>query len=71
MNYFNSNLIFLREKNQLSKVEIAAKLGVSKQAITKLFRSENPQANTIIAISEIFNVSIDDLLLKDLSKEQN
>lgn len=71
MNYFNSNLNFLKEKNQLSKVEIANKMGVTKQAMTKLFKSENPQANTIIAISEIFQVSIDDLLLKDLSKEEN
>ena len=70
MNYFKSNLLHLLDKNNLSKSELARKMNVTKQAMTTLFKTENPQANTLIVLSEIFKISIDDLLKKDLSNEQ-
>lgn len=69
MNYFKSNLLYLLDKNDLSKSELARKMNVTKQAMTTLFKTENPQANTLIVLSEIFKISIDDLLKKDLSNE--
>ena len=55
----------------MTKTELANKMGVTRQAMTDLFKFDNPKASTLIKLSEIFQVSIDDLLLKDLSKEEN
>lgn len=58
-------IIELRKKNGWSQEELADKLGVSRQAVSKWESAQAvPDMNRILKLSEIFGVSTD-LLLKD------
>lgn len=67
--FFNKNLKFLMKINNLNNNQLASKLGITRQSITDLVKTLDPRASTVIKLSNIFNVSIDDLLLKDLEEE--
>lgn len=71
MNYFSNNLKFLTSKTNINQNQLANKLGIDRQQITKYIKGIEPGYDRLISIASIFNVSIDDLLLKDLSKEEN
>ena len=64
MNYFAFNLKTLRKENNLTQPQLAEKLKVSKGMIS-FWENEicEPTASNIIAVANLFNVSIDDLLL--------
>ena len=58
-------IIDLRKKAGMSQEELAEKLGVSRQSISKWEGAQStPDLNRILQLSEIFNVSTD-YLLKD------
>lgn len=58
-------IIDLRKKNGLSQEELAEKMNVSRQSVSKWEGAQSvPDLNKIIALSEIFGVSTD-YLLKD------
>ena len=67
MHFFTENIKYLT-KTKINQNQLAIKLGITRQAITKLLKTEDPRATTLIKLSEIYNVTIDDLLKKDLSK---
>lgn len=69
--FFKENLKYLTKNTEINQNRLASILGISRQSITSLLNTDNPRANTLIKISQIYNVSIDDLLNKDLSKENN
>lgn len=53
----------LRIKNKMSQDELASKLGVTRQAVSK--REQNlalPDTNNLISIAKIFNVKLDELV---------
>ena len=57
------NLIELRKKNNLTQIELAEKLNYSDNAISRWERGEvTPSIETLVHISEIFNVPINSLL---------
>lgn len=59
----NVKLVQLRDKSNLTQEELAEKLGVSRAAIAKWESGGGiPSIPNIIAISELFDVSIDYLL---------
>ena len=64
-----NNLYELRRKAGLSQEEFADRLNVSRQAVSKWERGEAyPDTENLITISEMFKVTIDELLnAKDLS----
>lgn len=64
-----NNLYELRRKAGLSQEELADRLYVSRQAVSKWERGEAyPDTENLITISEMFKVTIDELLnAKDLS----
>ena len=66
MNYFTKNIKYLT-KTKINQNQLAEKLGITRQSITTMLKTEDPRASTLIKISEIYQVSIDDLLKKDLS----
>ncbi len=70
MNYFSENLKFLTSKTKINQNQLANKLGIDRQQITRYLKGNEPSYDRLILIASIFNLSIDDLLLKDLSKEQ-
>ena len=61
-----NRLVELRKKNNLSQEELAAKLGLSRQAVSKWERAEaSPDTDNLICLAKIYNVSLDELLKND------
>ena len=60
----NANrLAELRRAHNLSQEELAEKLGVSRQAVSKWERAESsPDTDNLIALAKLYGVSLDDLL---------
>ena len=68
MNYFSKNLELLT-KVSINQNQLSIKLELSRQTIQGYIKqNKEPKYDTLIKISEIYNVSIDDLLKKDLSE---
>ena len=64
------NLRYLRKKHGISQEILATALGVSKTTFGDYERGKyEPSISTLIDLGKYFNVSIDDLLLKDLRHE--
>ena len=62
-NNLPNNLYELRRKSGLSQEDFAEKLSVSRQAVSKWERGEAyPDTENLIAISDMFGVTIDELL---------
>lgn len=54
----------LRKKAGLSQEELAEKLGISRQAVSKWERAESsPDTDNLIALSKLYGLSLDELLL--------
>lgn len=67
---FSNNLIKERKKQNLTQEDLAEKLNVSRQAVTKWESGKGyPEMDKIIELSKIFNCSIDDLLKGDIKEE--
>lgn len=65
----SDNLKRLRKENNLSQEELAEKLGVSRQSVSKWeSNSAYPEMDKLIQISNMFNVGIDELLNKDVKE---
>lgn len=67
---FKDNLIDLRKMSDMSQEELAEKLQISRQTVSKYETGESvPDIDKCKQIAEIFNVSLDDLVNYD--KETN
>ena len=67
-----NRLYELRKKNNLSQEELAEKLGVSRQAVSKWERSEaSPDTDNLIALAKIYGLSLDELIYGEKSEEAN
>lgn len=56
----------LRKNNNLSQEELAEKIGVSRQAVSKWERAEaSPDTDNLILLSRLYNMSLDELLRTD------
>lgn len=63
-------LVQLRKQHSLSQEELAEKLGISRQAVSKWERAEaSPDTDNLIALAKLYNVSLDDLLKTDEEPE--
>ena len=64
MNIETANILLsYRKKHKLSQEELAEKIGVSRQAVSKWERAEaSPDTDNLILLSEIYGVSLDELL---------
>ena len=67
------NLIRLRKSNKISQEKLAELVGVSRQAVSKWENGlSNPDTENLIRLSEIFNVSLDEITKgKDLGDKRN
>lgn len=62
---FSNNLRKLRIKHRLTQSELAQKLHLSRSAISNYEQGKmQPTIETLIEISKIFDISLDELLLK-------
>ncbi len=63
---YNERIAFYRKKNMLTQEELAEKINVSRQTITKWeSRVIYPGLDYLIALSDVFGVSIDTLVKDD------
>lgn len=64
---FNEKLIMLRKQHNLSQEQVAEKLGVARQTISKWELGETtPEMYKLIIMSELYNITLDELM-----KEEN
>lgn len=67
----SEKLYALRKKSGLSQEQLAERLGVSRQAISKWESGQSiPENEKTLAISDYFNVSLD-YLMKDVDSQDN
>ena len=58
-----NKLVKLRKQNGLSQEELADKLGLSRQAVSKWERAEaSPDTDNLICLAKLYNISLDELL---------
>lgn len=61
-----NRLVELRKKNGYSQEELASRLGLSRQAVSKWERAEaSPDTDNLICLAKLYGVSLDDLLKTD------
>ncbi len=66
--FFNEKLKMLRKENNLTQEELAEKLCVSRQAITKWESGDGiPDIDNLKQISILFNTTIDELVKEDMN----
>lgn len=60
-----NRLVALRREHGYSQEELAARLGVSRQAVSKWERAESsPDTDNLIALARLYGISLDELLLQ-------
>ncbi len=65
-------LVALRKAAGLSQDEVANRIGVSRQAVSKWERAEAaPDTDNLIALANLYNVSVDELLCIDQKNKTN
>jgi len=66
-----SRLVKLRKAKGFSQEELADKLGISRQAISKWERAEaSPDTDNLILLARLYNISLDELLSTDDKDEE-
>ena len=69
MIFFKENLAFLINENSNVKKDILQKFGIGKSEIYNMIHGKTgPSVAELSELSDYFNISIDDLVKKDLSK---
>ena len=59
-------------KNSKSRADFSKKTGISINTIKAILdKHVNPSLETLIKLNEIFDISLDDLVYKDLSIQEN
>lgn len=70
MSKLSENLTNLRKWQGFTQDDIAARLYVTRQAVSKWERDESsPDVYTLIALSELYGTSVDSLLKENISKQ--
>ncbi|MCM1131405.1 MAG: helix-turn-helix domain-containing protein [Roseburia sp.] len=69
--HLNRNCRILRKRCKMSIADLAEKLEISSQAITNFENgSKNCSIEVLDKLHTIFNISLDDLVYKDLSSSE-
>ncbi len=69
---FKDNLVELRKIHELSQEELADKIGVSRQTLSKYETGESlPDIEKCKLLADVFGVSIDDLLNYDSNSNES
>lgn len=66
---FNDNLHYLRKKNKITQEELADRLGVSRQSVSKWETGEAyPETEKLLLLCDMFGVTLDGLMRGDLTE---
>lgn len=66
--YIAKNLQYLRKRDKITQEDLAEKLNVSRQSVSKWETGEAyPETDKLIAICDLFDVSLDGLMRSDLT----
>lgn len=66
---YSQNLYYLRKRDKITQEELADRLGVSRQAVSKWETGEAyPETEKLIVLCDYFRISIDSFLRSDLSQ---
>ena len=66
-----NKLLNLRKKYGYSQEELAEKLGISRQAVSKWERAEaSPDTENLISLAKLYNVSLDEIFEIDVIKSE-
>lgn len=69
---FADNLQYLRKKNKITQEELAEELNVSRQSVSKWETGDAyPETEKLILLCDKFDVTMDDLLRGDATKEDS
>lgn len=64
---FSSNLIFLRKKYNMTQSDLGKKLNVSRKAVSSWENERSyPDIKTLLSISDLYEISINDLFNEDI-----
>ena len=59
-----NRMVQLRKQHGFSQEELAARLGISRQAVSKWERAESsPDTDNLICLAQLYHISLDELLL--------
>lgn len=67
--FFNKNINYLVKNTEINQNQLAAKMGITRQSVNRIIKSTNPQISTVLKICEIYKITIDELINKDLEEE--
>ncbi|MCL2522665.1 MAG: helix-turn-helix transcriptional regulator [Erysipelotrichales bacterium] len=68
---FANRLVELRKRENLSQEELADKLSISRQAVSKWERGEaSPDTDNLIALARIYQISLDELVNIKINSEE-
>jgi transcriptional regulator with XRE-family HTH domain len=70
MSYLKQNIRYLRNKKNLNQEEFGALLGLSRDNIASYERGIEPKLDVLARIGNLLHISLDDLILVDLSARQ-
>lgn len=66
---FSENLQYLRKRDKITQEELADRLGVSRQSVSKWETGEAyPETEKLIALCDMFDVSLDALMRTDITE---
>lgn len=73
MSILGDSIKELREKNKLTLKELADKSGVGQSTINDIEKgkAQNPKAETLSKLANVFNISVDELLFKKWDEKSN
>ena len=67
----SENIIFLRQQQNMTQQELAARVNVTHQAVSKWENGSSiPDLQTLMTLSRLFNVTLDELLTEVLSERR-
>jgi transcriptional regulator with XRE-family HTH domain len=66
-NLFHKNIVFLRKKRKLTQEKLALELNITRSRLSSWEENRaSPQLMTLVKVSQYFDVSMLDLVTKDL-----
>lgn len=66
-----NRLLELRKQHGFSQEELAARLGISRQAVSKWERAEaSPDTDNLILLANLYHISLDQLLLSEINSQR-